>query len=191
MKIILGSQSKGRQQVLRDAGVEFELERADIDEKAIRHDDYEALPLLIAGGKADALTARLGQQDALLLTADTVVTYRGELREKPTSPEQARAFLASYQPSEPAWVNTGIVVTNLRTGKRVQGFSKSAVFFREIPLEVIEQAIAEGYIFGCAGGFAIETELLEPYVQRIEGEATGVVGLPLSLARRLLDDATS
>jgi len=191
MKIILGSQSQGRRQVLTDAGVEFELVRADIDEKAVRHDDYEKLPLLIAAAKADELTARLGRQDALLLTADTVVTYKGELREKPASEAQARTFLASYEPETPAWVNTGIVVTNLASGKRVQGFGKSAVFFKKIPTDVIGQAIADGYIFNCAGGFAIETELLSPYVARIEGESSGIVGLPLSVAQRLLTEAAA
>ena len=189
MKIILGSQSQGRQTVLRDTGVVFELAKADIDEKAIRHDDYEQLPLLIARAKADVLVTELGTQEALLITADTVVTYRGELREKPTSAEQAREFLSSYEPETPACVNTGVVVTNLQTGKRVEGTDKAAVYFKKIPSEVIEQAIDDGFVLHCAGAFAIETEYLSPYVRSYDGSYSAVVGLPLDLTFKLLEAA--
>jgi len=185
MKIILGSQSQGRKWVLEEAGMRFDLARADIDEKAIRHDDYEQLPLLIARAKADALVKRI-KEPALLITADTVVIYRGELREKPVSAEQAREFLRSYAPNEPAWVNTGVVVTNLATGKRADGIGKAAVYFKSIPSGVIEQAITDGYVFGCAGSFAIETPLLKPFVTHFEGTYDAVLGLPLELTRQLL-----
>jgi septum formation protein len=189
MKIILGSRSEGRRRVLKDAGFDFELASADIDEEAIRHDDYELLPQLIARAKADALAVRLSGQDAQLITADTVVTFRGELREKPQSEAQAREWLRSYNPGEPAWVNTAVVVTNLSNGKLTEGFEKAAVYFKHIPDEVIEQAIQEGYIFGCSGGFAIETALSSPYVEHYTGSYSAIVGLPLELTKKLLEEA--
>lgn len=192
MKLILGSQSKGRQLVLKDAGIEFTSIPANIDEKAIRSDDYTLLPLLLARAKADALAAKIqADEPALLLTADTVVIYKDELREKPQSPEQARAYLSSYEPTTPAWVTTGVVVTNLLTGKRVEGRDRGGVYFHSIPDAVIEQAIQEGYIFGCAGAFAIETPLLKPLIAKIDGEASAIIGLPLSLTQNLLQQARS
>ncbi len=171
--------------MLAGAGIEFSLAAANIDEKAIRHDDYDQLPLLVARAKADALAATL-HEPALLITADTVVIYRGELREKPTSSAQARAYLASYESNTPAWVNTGLVVTNLDTGKRVDGVGKGAVYLRQLPPEVIEQVIADGSIFGCAGAFSIDIPQLAPFVQKLEGEASAIMGLPLQLTRGLL-----
>jgi len=186
MKIILGSQSKGRRQALQDAGFDFDTASADIDEEAIRHDDYELLPQLIARAKADKLTETLGEQDALLITADTVVTFKGELREKPLDEAQAREWLAGYTPDYPAWVNTAVTVTNLSTGKRVEGFEKAAVYFKLIPEDVITQAIKERYVFGCSGAFAIETPLLSPYIDRYEGSYSAIVGMPLDLTNELI-----
>lgn len=190
MNLILGSQSKGRQLVLQNAGIKFTIMPANIDEKAIRSDDYEKLPLLLARAKAEALTAKI-HEPALLLTADTVVIYKGELREKPQSPEQAKAYLSSYEPGAPAWVTTGVVVTNLQTGQRVEGLDRAGVYFNSIPEAVVEQATTDGYVFGCAGAFAIETPLLAPFVSRIDGERNAIIGLPLELTQRLFKEASS
>ena len=99
MKLILGSQSKGRAQVLRDAGFEFRVMHADIDEKAIRSENFEELPLLIARAKAAGLLPRISEP-AYLITADLVIVCNGELREKPISYEEAERFLKSYSNNE-------------------------------------------------------------------------------------------
>src|SRR5688500_1249444 len=95
MKLILGSKSHGRKTVLERVGYEFEVMAADIDEKLIRSDDLELLPMLLARAKAEALLKKINEP-VILVTADQVVIYKGELREKPESEEQAREYLASY-----------------------------------------------------------------------------------------------
>jgi len=188
MKIILGSQSEGRQKVLREAGIEFTVMPADIDEKLIRHDDSRQLPLLLARAKADVLI-KLIEEPVLLITGDTVAVFRGELREKPKTAVQAREYLESYHPNEPVWINTGVVVTNTRTGERVEGFGSAAAYFRPIPSEVIEELIAADKPFKWAGGFAIDEPLLMLYVEKIDGEKESIYGLPLKLTLRLLKEA--
>lgn len=65
MKLILGSKSIGRKRVLEKWGYEFEVMASDIDEKAIRCENYDILPLLIARGKTQALLPKLKKKQFL------------------------------------------------------------------------------------------------------------------------------
>ena len=91
MNIILGSKSSGRKYVLQQAGYVFDIMISDIDEKAIRSDNYEELPLLIARAKAKALLKKI-IEPSILITGDGIVMCNGQMREKPESEEQARAY---------------------------------------------------------------------------------------------------
>uniref|UniRef100_A0A0R0KST9 Maf-like protein n=1 Tax=Glycine max TaxID=3847 RepID=A0A0R0KST9_SOYBN len=147
-KIILGSSSKARREILAEMGYEFAIMTADIDEKGIRREKPEDLVMALAEAKADAIVQRLPvggplEEDAsttLLITADTVVVYRGVIREKPTSEKEAHEFIKGYSGSHAAVVGS-IVVTNLATGKRCGGWDSAEVYFLEIPDEVIDSLL--------------------------------------------------
>lgn len=186
MKIILGSKSAGRRQVLEKAGYKFEVMTADIDEKATRSDDYEKLPLILAHAKADALLEKI-KEPAILITSDQVVVCNGELREKPETEEEARRFLESYA-MYPAQTNTAVVVTNTVTGKRAEGVDIAKAYFKPIPEAVIDKLIEEGKVMHAAGGYIIEDPLCKPYVERIEGERDSITGLPLKLTEKLMEE---
>lgn len=183
MKIILGSQSIGRKKVLEDAGYTFEILPADIDEKAIRNEDFEKLPLLIAKAKTEKLIPLV--KDAILITSDQVVVCNGELREKPYSENEARRYLESYR-EFPAQTNTSVVVTNTNTGLQATGIDISKTYFKSMPDEVIQAAIRTGKAMNTAGAFLMEDELFKPFIERIEGDTTGVLGLPLRLTEELM-----
>lgn len=185
MKIILGSQSQGRQQVLQEAGYKFETMVADVDEKAIRDKNPKKLVLKLANAKADALVKKI-KELAILITADQVVTYRGQIREKPKSYDQSYEWLQSYAKS-PAWCVNGIVVTNTKTGKRAEAVEISKVYFQPIPEKVIEDFIATGVPFECAGGFRTRHLLISPYVKKIEGTMDSLMGLPLKFVEQLIE----
>jgi septum formation protein len=188
MKIILGSQSEGRQKVLREAGVAFTIMPANIDEKAIRSDDYELLPLLVARAKTEALLALI-HEPVLLITADTVAIFNGELREKPETAEEASRFLKSYIDNEPVRTSTGVVVTNTLTGKRFECTDGAAAYFRPIPDDVVAQLVRTERPFSWAGGFATDEPLLRPFLERVEGEAQSIYGLPLQKTLQLMQQA--
>ncbi len=189
MKIILGSQSFGRKKVLEDAGYTFDVLIADIDEKAIRSDDFEQLPLLIARAKADALIPKI-HEPALLITSDQVVLYNGELREKPESTQQAIQYLESYY-QYPAQTHTAIVVTNTVTGKQAEAVDTALAYFKKIPSSVIDTVVQEGLVMHTAGGFIVEHPLLQPYIDYIEGDINSITGLPLQLTEELLKEVQS
>ncbi len=185
MKIILGSQSKQRKRIFEQAGYDFDVMIADIDEKAIRSENYEELPMLIARAKAQKLLPMI-HEDAILITSDQVVVCNGELREKPESEEQARDYLRSYG-THPAQANTAVVVINTKTGEGAEGTDISQVYFKEIPEEVINKVILEGDVMNMAGAFSTENPHVAPYVDHIDGDHTGVEGLPIKLTESLMD----
>ncbi len=185
MELILGSQSTSRKLAFEEAGFEFSVMSADIDEKAIRDDNFVRLPERIAIAKAEALLPRIDRA-AILITADQVVVCNGELREKPESEQQARDYLRSYD-KYPAQTNSAVVATNTETGKMAGGVDIALTFFRSIPDEVIEQGIRENIVMNTAGAFLIEHELLKPYIDRIDGSPDSVMGLPLELTTLLIE----
>lgn len=63
----------------------------------------------------------------------------------------------------------------------------STVHFNDIPEETIERLIAEGDVFYSAGALLVESPLMEPCVDRIDGSMDGVQGLSKSLLAKLLD----
>lgn len=186
LKLILGSSSASRKLVLEKAGFDFEIMTADIDEKAIRHDDYSVLPLLIANAKADALLPRI-TESALLVTADQIVVFDGELREKPVSKDEARRYLKSYTSDKSAETISAVVVVNTQNGKRCDGVDIAKTYFKEMPDDVIDRLIEDGKVMNASGAFITEDPVIDRFVDRMEGEPDSVMGLPMKLLLDLID----
>ncbi|CAN1173148.1 7-methyl-GTP pyrophosphatase [Linum perenne] len=164
-KIILGSASMARRRILTEMGYEFTLMTADIDEKSIRKDKPEELVMALAEAK--------------------VVVYKGIVREKPTSPEEAREFIKGYSGGH-AGVVGSVLVTNLATGSKKGGWESAEVYFHEIPKEVIDSLIEERITFKVAGGLTLEHPLTMPFVEAVVGNIDAVSGLPVELTKQLI-----
>ena len=190
MKVILGSQSEGRREVLSSMGYKFEILNPNINEKTIRSEDPTKLTLALANAKADALLPEIkNKEPTILITSDQVVVWDGKVREKPQTKEEARKVLASYS-VKPAETVTAVVATNTANQKRVNGVDIARVWFKKIPEEVIERIIRQGEIFSHAGGFSITDLLLEEYVAEVEGAIDSVIGLPKELTNRLIREVS-
>ena len=178
MKIILGSQSENRKQVFLKAGYVFDVLISNIDEKAIRHEDLYELPLRLAKAKAEALLPRI-KEPALLITADVVTIWNGELREKPRDFDEARRFLKSFSESpHPVECVNGIVVTNTATGVSATGNDISKVWFGKIPDEFIETPIGRGNV--CGGLEHLLSFLCNEHSWYAEKVPMSVLGMPLN-----------
>jgi septum formation protein len=187
MKIILGSASQARHNILKRMGYEFEVMSADIDEKTFRDPDPRKLTIVLAHAKADALLPKI-TEPALLITSDQVVWCQNQIWEKPVDADEARKFLSGYDYCEASTV-TAIVVASTVSGRRVQGVDVAKAVFRPIPTELIDALIADGRVFSWSGAFSIEDPMLKPYVLHITGEKESIEGLPMALTRSLLAEA--
>ena len=212
MKIILGSASEWRQNLLRQIVADFEVITPDIDEKAIRRDDPGELVQALAEAKSRAVQAKYAvvadrsatgtngqppasseqatiKEPAIIITSDQVVVFNGEIREKPESEAQARQWIAEahVHPSE-TW--TAVHVVNTATGQVASGLDVARHWFKPIPREVADLIIAKGYWSRSGGGFNVEDPLVIEYAEKSEGPQDSIMGLPLELTKKLIDEVS-
>lgn len=186
MKIILGSSSPFRQKMFSNITTDFESMSPDIDEKAIRDHDPETLTLRIAHAKADALIPNIAGP-ALLVTADQVIVFEGEIREKPLSKEQARDFIRSYAQKLVEVVN-GVVVTNTATGKRAEGTDKASVTYKASLATVVDEIIENSLAMQAAGALVVENHIMRAHEESRIGDMDSFWSTPEALIKRLMEE---
>lgn len=188
--LILGSSSKSRKQVLDLIKWPYTIMSPDIDERAIRCSNPSELPRLIAIAKAKALIERLKADKVkgplVLLTADQVVVFQNQVREKPLNDSEAKMFLSSYSNDYVSTVSA-VVATHYPSERQACDVDVAHVFWNEIPQDVVERVVARRDIFSSAGGFRIEDPDLNPLLRDIDGSLDSVVGLPVAATVRIIE----
>mmetsp|Transcript_36397 Transcript_36397/g.107449 ORF Transcript_36397/g.107449 Transcript_36397/m.107449 type:complete len:222 (-) Transcript_36397:620-1285(-) len=181
-------------EVAKQFGFQYSVRTADIDEKAIRHDDPHKLVLALARAKCDAILARMDASERatagdgrgpFLLTCDQVVVYQGRILEKPEDQEECRSFIRGYA-NAPASTVGSVLCCDMETGHRFEAVDVSHIHFTPIPEGVVDKLLQEGDCMWCAGGLMVEHPLVVPHVVRIEGTQDGVMGLSKALVAKLL-----
>ncbi|EKE01535.1 MAG: hypothetical protein ACD_21C00107G0013 [uncultured bacterium] len=184
MKIILGSKSPGRKQILTKIGYEFTIIDPNIDEKAIRNDDPEQLVSALAKAKAQAILPKINEP-TILITSDQVVRCNGKILEKPKDQNEAREFLQMYM-QHPAETITAVTVTNTLNKKQETGVDTAKIWFRPISETMIKKIASQEYVVHCAGGFSLGDPMLKKYIAKIDGTPESITGLPIELTQRLI-----
>ena len=187
MKLILASSSPRRAEVLRDAGIAFEVYAPQVEEARRHNEATEKMVARLAEAKARAVAESFGEKNhAIVIGADTAVELDGEIFGKPRDAEDAREML-SYLSGRTHYVLTGIYVLRLPDGATRSAVERTAVTFAPLDPSEIEAYVTSGEPFGKAGGYAIQGRAGR-YIPRIEGCYFNVVGLPLAQLYALLGD---
>mmetsp|Transcript_32354 Transcript_32354/g.54539 ORF Transcript_32354/g.54539 Transcript_32354/m.54539 type:complete len:272 (-) Transcript_32354:2358-3173(-) len=190
LKLVLGSSSKNRREVLEAIQWDYTPMSADIDEKSIRHDDPMEMPVVIAKAKAEELIKRekmdISSEPLVLVTCDQIVLFQGQVREKPENEMEAREFLSSYSGSEVRTVSA-VVATYLPDGTQRVGVDVATVRWEVIPDDVVERVLARGQIYTSAGGFRIEDPDLSLLIRDMDKGADSIMGMPLDLTTQLIE----
>lgn len=186
MDIILGSSSRARAQVLREAGFTFTVIEPRIDEKAVGKGIHSpnTLVLKLAHAKAETILQRR-PPPGFLITSDQVVVSDYQILGKPADTGEARARLVSYH-QNPPMTYTAVVVTNTKTRKQAVDVHRSCVLFKQIPKKAIDAALRRGTIMDCCGAFDIDDPDLKPHIEAINGDRTSVLGMPIETVKTLL-----
>ena len=188
MKIILGSASEPRQKILREMGHDFEVMKSEFDEKTVRETNPERLVLKLALAKADSLKHKINE-DAILITCDTVMVCQGKILEKPSTLREARAFIQGYSGNSASAI-ASVAVTNIHSGLQIADVEMATIYFKIIPPHIIDELVNLDYTLFCSGAIRIEDPIWQPYVDRIEGDIKTIMGLPPQLTRDLIDRAS-
>jgi septum formation protein len=186
MNIILASASPRRAEILRHAGIAFEILATQIDEAALPGETPQAMVARLAEAKARAALAQIdaGTRDCLIVGADTTVELDGEILGKPCDSAHAREMLVKLS-GRIHHVLTGIFLLQSPTGATCAAVENSAVHFAPLSEQEIDDYVASGEPLGKAGGYAIQG-LAGRFIPRIEGCYFNVVGLPLARFYALL-----
>lgn len=187
--LVLASASPRRSQLLREAGVVFEVDRPDVDESVPHGTAPETAAEMLAERKARHVAARHRGGDAIVLAADTIVAVDVDgvavLLGKPVDEREAAAMLRALSGTRHRVV-TGVAACHARTGALHVASERTWVTMRPITPVEVANYVASGEWRDKAGGYAIQ-ENADRFVTRLdEGGFDNVVGLPVRLALDLV-----
>ena len=173
-KLILGSQSPRRQQLLSDLGYSFTTRVISTDEKFPTDMLASRVAEFLAQEKGKAHVALMGT-DELVITADTTVVLGQQVLNKPGNLTEAKQMLGLLS-GKAHQVVSGVCLTTHR-GQR--SFSDSTtVYFNPLSTEEIGYYVNVFQPLDKAGSYAIQEWIGKMGIARIEGSYYNVVGLP-------------
>jgi septum formation protein len=174
MKIILGSASPRRKELLSAAGFSFEVRTKDTDESFPSELPSDDVALFVATKKLEALLENL-EDDTVLICADTTVVVDEVILNKPVDALEAKKMLQLLS-GRSHKVITGVCMASMH---RSHSFSVvTTVFFKALSSDEIDFYIREFQPFDKAGAYGIQEWIGHTAIERIEGAYNNVVGLP-------------
>lgn len=188
-RIILGSASPRRRELLRQIGVEFEVMVSKGEEKyksAVPEEIVKELALEKAENVSEEIE-KCTKKDLVIIGADTIVVLGGEILGKPVDEADAFRMLKSLQ-GRVHRVYTGVALLDFDAKGRKQTTvhaEKTDVYVHEMRQEEIRRYIATKESMDKAGAYGVQGKFAS-YIDRIEGDYYNVVGLPISYVYRQL-----
>jgi septum formation protein len=174
-KIILASSSPRRKQLLKQLELEFEVVPSHVEEilnprLKPRHQAEE-----LALQKAQAVASQ--HEDAIIIGADTLVALGDEILGKPANEQEAKRMLKKLRGRQHTVV-TGFVLIDTANARTIVKSVETKVWFKKLSPQEIASYVEKDRPFDKAGAYGIQGfgALL---VEKIEGEYSGAVGLPL------------
>ena len=179
--IVLASQSPRRSELLRNAGIRFEVQPAHIPEQKQPHESAAAYVQRLAREKA--ATVFMQRNDAKpVLGADTTVVADDEVLEKPLDVADATRMLRTLSGGVHQVLTGVCLIGNGFCDMRVES---TEVRFAEISDQEIAEYVATGEPMDKAGAYAIQG-VASRWIERLDGDFFNVVGLPVPLVYRML-----
>lgn len=185
-KIILASASPRRSLLLKECGIEFDVEVSRADELDGAYATPSGLVLTNARIKAEDVASR--HTGRIVLGADTVVAYEQTIFGKPIDLNDARRMLKTLSGKTHS-VYTGIaLIYTFENGQKLlrANFDESLVRFRNLDDSKIDEYLQKVEVLDKAGAYAAQ-EYGSLIIEEIQGEFDNVMGLPSKLVKKELD----
>ena len=173
--MILASNSKRRQEILKDAGFNFKIITSDIEEISDKKIITEKI-LDIAEKKLEQIAK--DNKNEFILAADTVVELNGMIFGKPKNREEAFSFLRNLSGNTHK-VITAYVFKNISKNILIKEVVTSKVKFLELDDEIINWYLDTGEPFDKAGAYGIQGKG-RALVEKINGDYFSIMGFPIS-----------
>lgn len=180
-RLILASASPRRRDILTALGLPFEIVVPEVEE--VREGEPEEVVLENARRKARAAREAAGE-DAWILAVDTEVVLDGRTLGKASDSAAARARLEALSGRTHTVLSGLSLLLPLAGGtEERRGVARSEVTFRPLDEATLTMYLASGEWRDRAGAYAVQG-LGSVLVERLEGDLSNVIGLPV---RRLLE----
>ncbi len=177
MRLILASNSPRRLELLRNAGIDFEVFPSNAQEILREGESPEDFSRRVACEKALDVAGRF-PPGTIVLGADTIVVAEGQILGKPSSAEEAQRFLRLLSGATHR-VITGICLARSPHEAVAMEHKVTLVTFRRLDEYEIIQYVHSGEPMDKAGAYGIQG-LASKFITRIEGCYFNVVGLPVA-----------
>lgn len=176
-KIILGSQSPRRKELLKGIGIDFETRVKEIDESFSNELKKQEIPVYLSKQKAAVFQEEINNENILLITSDTIVWINDKALNKPSDRNEAIKMLQTLSGNMHE-VFTGVSLTSKE--KQITFYEETKVYFKKLSLAEIEFYIDQYQPYDKAGSYGVQEWMGFVGMCRIEGCFFNVMGLPLS-----------
>jgi septum formation protein len=180
MDLILASGSPRRKELLEKLQLPFVTVPSDEDEQIDLNRPSDAVVIELARRKAESVAARFPA--GIVIGADTIVVFDGQILGKPKDRGHARTMLRSLSGRTHS-VYTGVAICS--RGGTETFFEKTDVTFWALSQAEIERYLDSGEPFDKAGAYGIQG-LGALLVEKIRGDFYTVMGLPIARLHRVL-----
>ena len=177
-KIILGSNSPRRKELLAGLDIEFNVDTGNTFEEVYDPaTPHERIPEVLSEGKSYGFHRPLAEGE-VLITSDTLVLCEDRVMGKPRSREEAFDMLRFLSGKE----HKVITAITVRDSQRCKTSSDTAiVFFKELSNNEIEYYVDTFKPFDKAGAYGIQEWIGYIGIGKIEGSFFTIMGLPVHL----------
>ncbi|MEK6747660.1 MAG: Maf family nucleotide pyrophosphatase [Pseudomonadota bacterium] len=181
MKLVLGSSSPYRRELLSRLHIPFEIDSPDVDETHLPGETPTALVQRLAEHKARAVAARF--PNGIVIGSDQVATVDNAIVTKPDNHANAVRQLRMLSGKSVVF-HTGLCVLNARTGQLHIDNVLFEVGFRDLDEAAILRYLDKEPAYNCVGAFKSEAYGIALCQYMRGDDPTALIGLPLI---RLLD----
>lgn len=175
-KLILGSKSPRRKELLGKIGLPFEVQPSNVPEPPFSEGEPAAYAVGLAGLKAADISANF--PGAIVIGADTIVLVNNQVLGKPINPADARKMLQLLS-GRTHQVITGYSIQHKNLGIINNSHVTTDVRFKKLSDNEIELYVDSGDPFDKAGSYGIQ-DYSSVFVDHLEGCFYNVMGFPIS-----------
>ena len=188
MRVILASGSPRRKELLKQLVADFEVLPAKGSEIYTEQEPAKIVQQLAAqkAAEVESSVVRQEEETMLVIGADTVVAFQGQILGKPADAKQAKEMLKTLA-SDVHQVYTGVALIVIQHGKRqcLEFAECTNVRFYPMIEQEIEAYVQSGEPMDKAGAYGIQG-IGGRFVEGIEGDYQNVVGLPMAKLYQVL-----